>query len=70
MHDILEKFGMSSSTPAATPLATNHGIHPDLTGDRADETFYRSMIGSLMYLVTTRISELIHVLNVTYVNLV
>ncbi|KAJ0820166.1 putative RNA-directed DNA polymerase [Helianthus annuus] len=53
VHDILEKFGMSSSTPAATPLATNHGIHPDLTGDRADETFYRSMIGSLMYLTAS-----------------
>ncbi|KAJ0589507.1 putative RNA-directed DNA polymerase [Helianthus annuus] len=54
VRDILEKFGMSSSTPAATPLATNHGIHPDLTGDRADETFYRSMIGSLMYLIASR----------------
>ncbi|KAJ0720223.1 putative RNA-directed DNA polymerase [Helianthus annuus] len=54
VHDILEKFGMSSSTPAATPLATNHGIHPDLTGDRADETFYHSMIGSLMYLTASR----------------
>ncbi|KAJ0901311.1 putative RNA-directed DNA polymerase [Helianthus annuus] len=54
VHDILEKFGMSSSTPAATPLATNHGIHPDLTGDRVDETLYRSMIGSLMYLTASR----------------
>ncbi|KAM0009035.1 putative RNA-directed DNA polymerase [Helianthus debilis subsp. tardiflorus] len=54
VHDILEKFGMSSSTPALTPLATNHGIHPDLTGDRVDETLYRSMIGSLMYLTASR----------------
>ncbi|KAL9996279.1 putative RNA-directed DNA polymerase [Helianthus debilis subsp. tardiflorus] len=54
VHDILEKFGMSSSTPAATPLATNHGIHPDLAGDRVDETLYRTMIGSLMYLTASR----------------
>ncbi|KAF5768457.1 putative RNA-directed DNA polymerase [Helianthus annuus] len=54
VHDILEKFGMSDSSSAATPLATNHGIHPDLTGDRADERLYRSMIGSLMYLTASR----------------
>ncbi|KAJ0548159.1 putative RNA-directed DNA polymerase [Helianthus annuus] len=45
---------MSSSTSAATPLATNHGIHPDLNGDRVEETLYRSMIGSLMYLTASR----------------
>ncbi|KAJ0955734.1 putative RNA-directed DNA polymerase [Helianthus annuus] len=54
VHDILEKFGMSGSTPASTPLATNHGINPDLTGDRVDETMYRSMIRSLMYLTASR----------------
>ncbi|KAJ0494656.1 putative RNA-directed DNA polymerase [Helianthus annuus] len=54
VHDILEKFGMSGSIPASTPLATNHGINPDLTGDRVDETMYRSMIGSLMYLTASR----------------
>ncbi|MFS7953253.1 putative RNA-directed DNA polymerase [Helianthus anomalus] len=54
VHDILEKFGMSGSTPASTPLETNHGIHPNLTGDRVDETLYRSMIGSLMYLTASR----------------
>ncbi|XP_022004043.1 uncharacterized mitochondrial protein AtMg00810-like [Helianthus annuus] len=54
VHDILEKFGMSGTTPAATLLATNHGINPDLTGEKVDEMMYRSIIGSLMYLTASR----------------
>ncbi|XP_022003693.1 uncharacterized mitochondrial protein AtMg00810-like [Helianthus annuus] len=41
VHNVLEKFGMSETTPMATPLATNHGIKPDLTGAKVDETLYR-----------------------------
>ncbi|XP_022007414.1 uncharacterized mitochondrial protein AtMg00810-like [Helianthus annuus] len=51
---VLEKFGMSEMAPMSTPLATNHGINPDLTGEKVDETLYRSMIGSLMYLTASR----------------
>ncbi|XP_035844472.1 uncharacterized protein LOC118491109 [Helianthus annuus] len=54
VHDVLEKFGMSGTAPMSTPLATNHGINPDLTGEKVDETLYRSMIGSLMYLTASR----------------
>ncbi|XP_021995959.1 uncharacterized mitochondrial protein AtMg00810-like [Helianthus annuus] len=54
VYDVLEKFGMSETTPMSTPLATNHGINPDLTGEKVDETLYCSMIGSLMYLTASR----------------
>ncbi|XP_021985929.1 uncharacterized mitochondrial protein AtMg00810-like [Helianthus annuus] len=54
IYDVLEKFGMSDTAPMSTPLATNHGINPDLTGEKVDETIYRSMIGSLMYLTASR----------------
>ncbi|XP_022026100.1 uncharacterized mitochondrial protein AtMg00810-like [Helianthus annuus] len=53
VYDVLEKFGMSDTAPMSTPLSTNHGINPDLTGEKVDETLYRSMIGSLMYLIAS-----------------
>ncbi|XP_021991589.1 uncharacterized mitochondrial protein AtMg00810-like [Helianthus annuus] len=37
VHDVLEKFSMTRTSPMSTPLALNHGIHPDLTGDKVDE---------------------------------
>ncbi|XP_035834245.1 secreted RxLR effector protein 161-like [Helianthus annuus] len=54
VHDVLEKFEMSGTAPMSTPFAMNHGINPDLTGEKVDETLYRSMIGSLMYLTASR----------------
>ncbi|XP_021991257.1 uncharacterized mitochondrial protein AtMg00810-like [Helianthus annuus] len=54
VHDVLEKFSMSGTAPMSTPLATNHSINPDLTGEKVDETLYRLMIGSLMYLTASR----------------
>ncbi|XP_021979520.1 glutathione S-transferase T3-like [Helianthus annuus] len=55
----------SGSTPASTPLATNHGINPDLTGENVDETMYRSMIGSLMYLTASRPDIIMKLLSVS-----
>ena len=45
---------MTSSKPLSTPLAINHGLCLDETGTKVDETLYRSMIGSLMYLTSSR----------------
>ncbi|KAJ0690940.1 putative RNA-directed DNA polymerase [Helianthus annuus] len=53
VNDVLEKFNMSESTPTSTPLAQNHGICPDEGGEKVDETYYRSIIGSLMYLTAS-----------------
>ncbi|XP_021984649.1 uncharacterized mitochondrial protein AtMg00810-like [Helianthus annuus] len=54
VNDILENFGMSGAKPISTPLVISHGICPDETGEKVDETHYRSMIGSLMYLRASR----------------
>ncbi|XP_022030982.1 uncharacterized mitochondrial protein AtMg00810-like [Helianthus annuus] len=54
VNDVLDKFNMSESTPTSTPLAQNHGICPDESGEKVDEMHYRSIIGSLMYLTVSR----------------
>ncbi|KAJ0713791.1 putative RNA-directed DNA polymerase [Helianthus annuus] len=52
--DILSRFQMSDATPIGTPLPTNHGITPDLKGESVSPSYYRAMIGSLMYLTASR----------------
>ena len=47
--DILNRFQMSDATPIGTPLPQNHGITPDLKGEAVSPSYYRAMIGSLMY---------------------
>ncbi|KAI3685741.1 hypothetical protein L6452_34999 [Arctium lappa] len=54
VQDILTKFGFSDSKPASTPMETHKQITTDLEGEDMDEHHYRSMIGSLMYLTTSR----------------
>ncbi|XP_022040788.1 secreted RxLR effector protein 161-like [Helianthus annuus] len=49
-----EKFSMSGTSATSTPLATNHGINTDVTGEKVEETLYWSMISSLMYLTASR----------------
>ncbi|XP_071714185.1 secreted RxLR effector protein 161-like [Rutidosis leptorrhynchoides] len=52
--DILTRFQMEAERPAKTPLSVNHGISPDMDGAKVDQTLYRAMIGSLMYLTASR----------------
>ncbi|KAM0066395.1 putative RNA-directed DNA polymerase [Helianthus debilis subsp. tardiflorus] len=52
--DVLNRFQMSDATPIGTPLAVNHGITPDLKGEAVSPSYYRAMIGSLMYLTSSR----------------
>ncbi|KAI3691993.1 hypothetical protein L6452_31797 [Arctium lappa] len=54
VQDILTKFGSSDSKPASTPMETHKQITADLEGEDMDVHHYRSMIGSLMYLTTSR----------------
>ncbi|XP_076951388.1 uncharacterized protein LOC143624712 [Bidens hawaiensis] len=54
VKDILKKFNMADSSPISTPNLLNHGIGSDPTGEKVDETLYRSMIVSLMYLTASR----------------
>ncbi|KAI3685126.1 hypothetical protein L6452_34360 [Arctium lappa] len=54
VKDILDKYGLTDSNPASTPMETHKQITADLEGEDVDVHLYRSMIGSLMYLTASR----------------
>ncbi|GKF76881.1 hypothetical protein Tco_0229351, partial [Tanacetum coccineum] len=51
---ILKKHGMNKSDSIGTPMATKPKLDAYLSGTPVDQTRYRSMIGSLMYLTSSR----------------
>jgi hypothetical protein len=53
-HDILKKFGMYKAKPIETPMGTNGHLDLDMGGKLVDQTVYRSIIGSLLYLYASR----------------
>ncbi|KAL8148289.1 hypothetical protein AgCh_005603 [Apium graveolens] len=52
-RNLLKKFGMQDCSTASTPMATAIKLDKD-TGTSVDITDYRGMIGSLLYLTTSR----------------
>ncbi|GKC45950.1 putative ribonuclease H-like domain-containing protein, partial [Tanacetum coccineum] len=52
--EILKKFGFSSIRTASTPMETNKALTKDEDGKDVDIHLFRSMIGSLMYLTSSR----------------
>ncbi|GKE26802.1 putative ribonuclease H-like domain-containing protein, partial [Tanacetum coccineum] len=52
--EILKKFGFSDVKPANTPMETHKPLLKDADGEDVDERMYRSIIGSLMYLTSSR----------------
>nr|GEY78420.1 Gag-Pol polyprotein [Tanacetum cinerariifolium] len=52
-QEILIKHGMTSCDSVGTPMATKH-LDADLSGTPVDQTKYRSMVGALMYLTSSR----------------
>nr|GEU51055.1 retrovirus-related Pol polyprotein from transposon TNT 1-94 [Tanacetum cinerariifolium] len=52
--EILQKHGMDKGQSIGTPLATKPKLDADLSGNPVDQTDYRSKIGSLMYLTSSR----------------
>ncbi|KAL4573443.1 hypothetical protein LXL04_020249 [Taraxacum kok-saghyz] len=52
--EMLEKFGFQDSKEASTPMAERPLLNSDPDGEQVDQTLYRSMIGSLMYLTASR----------------
>ena len=53
VDDILEKFAFHDAKPTSTPMAERPLLTPDPEGESVDQTHYRSMIGSLMYLTAS-----------------
>ncbi|KAJ9545265.1 hypothetical protein OSB04_024972 [Centaurea solstitialis] len=54
IFDLLKKYDMSSCNSIGTPMATGNKIGPDHEGKDVDLRTYRGMVGSLMYLTTSR----------------
>ncbi|GJV97519.1 putative ribonuclease H-like domain-containing protein [Tanacetum coccineum] len=51
---ILKKFGFTEVKTASTPIETQKPLLKDEDGEEVDVHMYRSMIGSLMYLTSSR----------------
>ncbi|GKC48188.1 ribonuclease H-like domain-containing protein [Tanacetum coccineum] len=51
---ILKKFGFSDVKTTSTPMETHKPLLKDADGEDINEHLYRSMIGSLMYLTSSR----------------
>ncbi|GKA52321.1 putative ribonuclease H-like domain-containing protein [Tanacetum coccineum] len=52
--DILKKFNFTTVKAASTPIETNKALNKDEEAEDVDVHLYRSIIGSLMYLTTSR----------------
>jgi hypothetical protein len=52
--DLMKKFNMAELKPVSTPMSSAASLGPDEDGEAVDQREYRSMIGSLLYLTTTR----------------
>ncbi|GJU75352.1 putative ribonuclease H-like domain-containing protein [Tanacetum coccineum] len=53
-NEILKKFDLHKSDPVDTPMVQRTKLDEDLSGIPVDQSQYRSMIGSLMYLTASR----------------
>ncbi|KAD3640186.1 hypothetical protein E3N88_29409 [Mikania micrantha] len=52
--ELLKKFDLQNCKPCPNPMSTTTQLDADLKGTSVDETLYRCMIGSLMYLTASR----------------
>ena len=53
-HEILKRFNMVNSKAAPTPSITGLKLRKEDRGSNVDPILFKSMVGSLMYLTTTR----------------
>ncbi|GJX50158.1 retrovirus-related pol polyprotein from transposon TNT 1-94 [Tanacetum coccineum] len=52
--EIVKKYGLLSTNSVDTPMVEKNKLDEDLQGTPVDATLYRGMIGSLMYLTSSR----------------
>jgi hypothetical protein len=52
--DPMKKFNMTEVKLVSTPMSTRMVLDPDENGEAINQREYRSMIGSLLYLMATR----------------
>ncbi|GJW48065.1 hypothetical protein Tco_0079711 [Tanacetum coccineum] len=51
---MLKKFGLEDSKHIKTPMSSKTKLNQDVDGESVDDTKYRGMIGSLLYLTASR----------------
>ncbi|CAL8992989.1 unnamed protein product, partial [Prunus brigantina] len=51
---LLDRFGLKDCMACATPLAVNEKLSKQDGSEQADESLYRQVVGSLLYLTATR----------------
>ena len=52
--DLLHRFGMENCIPITKPMGTTSALDPNEDGEPINQSEYRSMIGSLLYLTASR----------------
>jgi hypothetical protein len=52
--DLMKKFNMAELKPVSTLISTATVLDPDENGKAVDQREYKSMIGSLLYLMVTQ----------------
>lgn len=52
--DVLKRFGMEDSNVVCSPIVLGSKLHSDKGVVKVDETYFKQIMGSLMYLTTTR----------------
>ncbi|GKE83445.1 retrovirus-related pol polyprotein from transposon TNT 1-94, partial [Tanacetum coccineum] len=53
-HESLKKYGFDSCDPVDTPMVDKSKLDEDKEGKSIDPSYYRGMIGTLLYLTATR----------------
>ena len=54
VKEMLKKFTMEDNKPVGTPMTTGCKLSKNDTSPAVDQSMYRSMIGSLLYLTATK----------------
>jgi len=52
--DVLKKFVVSESKHVQSPIVSGSKINKDMEGTTVDDTYFKQIVGSLLYLTTTR----------------
>uniref|UniRef100_A0A803L0D4 Reverse transcriptase Ty1/copia-type domain-containing protein n=1 Tax=Chenopodium quinoa TaxID=63459 RepID=A0A803L0D4_CHEQI len=62
-ENMLKKFNMRDCKPMATPMATNEKLSKNDGKEKVDASFYRSLVGYLIYLTNTR-PDIVHAVSI------
>jgi hypothetical protein len=61
IKNMIKKFGLQYAKPMSIPMGTNNQLGIDDSGNMIDQKLYWSMIGSLLYVTTSRLDVMFSV---------